>query len=63
MDRNQLVDRIGTIDLQISQLRAQIRPSRGEPSEGDRMQYDRLRQEVQQLVDRKAELRAELSSV
>ena len=61
MDRTQFVDQIGTIDLQISRLREQMRPIRGEPVEGDRMQHDRLRQEVQQLVDRKAELRAELA--
>ncbi len=63
VDRNQLVDQIGTIDLQISMLRAEMRPSRGEPAEGDRMQYDRLRQEVQKLVDRKADLRAELAEL
>ncbi len=61
MDRTQLVDQIGTIDLQISRLREQMRPIRGEPVEGDRLQHDRLRQEVQRLVDRKAELRRELA--
>jgi hypothetical protein len=61
MDKHQLIDQIGVIDLQISHLREQMRPVRGEPVEGDRMKHERIRQEVQQLVDRKAGLRVELA--
>jgi regulator of replication initiation timing len=61
MDKRQLIDQIGVIDLQISQLREQMRPVRGERVEGDRMKLERIQQEVQQLVDRKAELRVELA--
>lgn len=61
MDKHQLIDQIGAIDLQISQLKEQMRPVRGEPVEGDRMKHERIRQEVQQLVDRKAGLRVELA--
>ncbi|HEX9462906.1 MAG TPA: hypothetical protein VGB82_09935 [Alphaproteobacteria bacterium] len=57
MDRMQFVDQIAAIDLQISQLRAQMTPIRKSEVEGDRLQQDHLRQKVQQLVDRKAELR------
>jgi len=61
MDKRQLIDQIGVIDLKISHLREQMRPVRGEPGEGDRMKHERIQQEVQQLVDRKAELRVELA--
>ena len=61
MDKHQLIDQIGAIDLQISQLKEQMRPVRDEPVEGDRMKHERIRQEVQQLVDRKAGLRVELA--
>jgi len=53
----QFVDQIAAIDLQISQLREQMAPIRKSDVEGDRLQHDRLRQKVQQLVDRKAALR------
>jgi hypothetical protein len=53
----QFVDQIAAIDLQISQLRQQMTPIRKSEVEGDRLQQDHLRQKVQQLVDRKAELR------
>ncbi len=61
MDKSQLVDQITAIDLQISRLREQMRPIRGEAIEGDRMQHDRLQQEVRHLVERKAELRVALA--
>ena len=55
MDRMLFVDQITAIDLEIAQLREEMRPIRGGHIEGDRMQD--LRQKVQRLVEQKAELR------
>jgi hypothetical protein len=56
MDMTLFVDRITAIDLQISQLREEMKPIRYGHVEGEHMQ--RLRQEVQRLVEQKAQLRA-----
>jgi hypothetical protein len=57
MDREQFVDQIAAIDLQIAQLREQMAPMRKSDVEIDRVQHDHLRHKVRQLADRKAELR------
>ncbi len=65
MDRAQFIEQIATIDRQLYQLREQMRPmevtgARNQLTEDDRRRHEVLRQELQRLADRKAELRIEL---
>jgi hypothetical protein len=60
MNREQLIDQIAAIDRQILQLTQPRRVIRGPPTEGDRIEHDRVKREVQWLAGQKTELRLDL---